>query len=535
MPQCLVYCRVSTEEQAEKGYSLDTQEKLCRDFAERSGFQVAGVHRDEGKSGTTLDRPALQDLLAKCTAGGPIGAVIVQETDRLARNTHDHLTVRAVLQKAGVKLFSVAQPMLDDSPEGKMIDTILASVNQFQSDISGRKVRKALQEKFDQGWWPALAPPGYQNVPVEEAGDAQRVRKIIRNDPENWHLLQEGFRLYLTGDYSADELRELLYDRGLRSKTGKKIPHSVMVRTLKNPFYAGLMTWKGQQRVGRHEPMITLSEHHRILKIVEAHNLGASRRRKHNFLLRGFIFCNLCGHRYTAEIHPAKHKSYYHCAARRAHSNRHQNVDVADLERQVEEQFKSVQFSPSFVQAILDTLSEVSVRQRRDANLKKQVVQNQQRAIEAKRDRAEEKLLAGVLSDEAFARLRGRFDQQLQGLQEQLAVLNDQRECDTEAIREVLSLATDVQRAYQKARVALKRQYLGLFWEQFIVENREIIAVVPSRLIRDLQEHHEVILSSKMRGGPLTNLTTLDPAYLKSVREKLSAIKTLREEFKIPA
>ena len=65
MPQCLVYCRVSTEEQAEKGYSLDTQEKLCRDFAERSGYRVAGVFRDEGKSGTTLDRPALQDLLAK--------------------------------------------------------------------------------------------------------------------------------------------------------------------------------------------------------------------------------------------------------------------------------------------------------------------------------------------------------------------------------------------------------------------------------------------------------------------------------------
>ena len=166
MTQCLVYCRVSTEEQAEKGYSLDTQEKLCRDFAERNGYRVAGVFRDEGKSGTTLGRPALQELLAKCTDGEPIGAVIVQETDRLARNTHDHLTIRALLKKANIKLISVNQPMLDDSPEGKMIDTILASVNQFQSDLSGRKVRKALQEKFNQGWWPALAPLGYVNVPA---------------------------------------------------------------------------------------------------------------------------------------------------------------------------------------------------------------------------------------------------------------------------------------------------------------------------------------------------------------------------------
>ena len=184
MPQCLVYCRVSTEEQADKGYSLDTQEKLCRDFAERTGYRVAGVYRDEGKSGTTLDRPALQDLLAKCTKGTSINAVVVQETDRLARNTHDHLTIRAILQKAGVKLISVAQPMLDDSPEGKMIDTILASVNQFQSDINSRKTRKALQEKFNQGWWPGWAPLGYVNVPEEGTADGQRARKTVRKDPE---------------------------------------------------------------------------------------------------------------------------------------------------------------------------------------------------------------------------------------------------------------------------------------------------------------------------------------------------------------
>ena len=113
MPQCLVYCRVSTEEQANQGFSLDTQEKLCRDFAERGGYRVAGVCRDEGRSGTTLDRPALQDLLAQCTKGTTINAVVVQETDRLARNTHDHLTIRAILQKAGIKLISVAQPMLE--------------------------------------------------------------------------------------------------------------------------------------------------------------------------------------------------------------------------------------------------------------------------------------------------------------------------------------------------------------------------------------------------------------------------------------
>ena len=120
-----------------------------------------------------------------CSGGNRIEAVVVQETDRLARNTHDHLTIRALLQKAGVKLISVAQPMLDDSPEGNMIDTILASVNQFQSDINSRKTRKALQEKFKQGWWPGWAPLGYANVAEEGVAETQGLRKTVAQDPKS--------------------------------------------------------------------------------------------------------------------------------------------------------------------------------------------------------------------------------------------------------------------------------------------------------------------------------------------------------------
>lgn len=526
---CLVYCRVSTEEQAEKGYSLDTQEKLCRDFAGRSGYTVAGVYRDEGKSGTTLDRPALQDLLGKCGNGQPVSAVIVQETDRLARNTHDHLTIRALLQKAGVRLISVAQPMLDDSPEGKMIDTILASVNQFQSDISGRKVRKALQEKFDQGWWPGWAPLGYINLVVGEQGDGRRATSIIRRDMKTWPLLREGFRLYLTGNYSADEVRDLLHNKGLRSKTGKRIAHSVMARILRDPFYAGVMIWKGQRRTGRHEPIITLSEHKQILEIIESHNLHACRRRKHGFLLRGFVFCNLCGHRYTAETHPAKNKSYYHCAAARAHSNRHQNVDVSALESQVEEQFKNISFNPAFVRLIVEKLKIVSAGYRQDAETQRRILLNQQKAIEAKRDRAEEKLLAGVLSDEAFVRLRGQFTEQLQGFEEQLAALKNQRDCDIDVIQAVLRLSTNLYETYKKAPSVLKRHYLGLFWEQFLVEEREIVKAIPSEIIRTLCDEGEVILKTNWRASPTLIRTLQDAIYVKKLREQVAAIRAFEQ------
>jgi len=525
MQKALIYCRVSTEEQAEKGYSLDAQEKLCRSFAENNGCKVAGVYRDGGKSGTTLDRPALKDLLAKCQEDKSIDTMIVQETDRLARNTKDHLTIKAILQKAGVKLISVAQPMLDDSPEGNMIDTILASVNQFQSDINGRKTKKGLQQKFDSGWWPGWAPLGYVNVASGHDQNGEGGKKIVKKDTQKWHLVKEGFKMYLTGRYSVEYINDALYQKGLRSKTGKKLSHSIMTSTLKNPFYAGIMRWNGQEKKGRHSPMISVYQHRRIIQIMDSHNKYACRRRKHNFLLRGFVFCNICGQRYTAEKHSGK-KDYYHCATMRKHSNQGQNVEISELEGQIEQEFKNIQFSEEFIKLVLKRLKDLYLQQHEAISQKVQGLYNQKKAVEVKRDKIEDKLLAGVISDDDFARLRTKFRAELDGIQSQIDELNSQREYDVDVIQEVVKLTHNIYKTYKTAPYELKRQYLGLFWEKFLVQDKRIIKAVPTKLITALLKEQKVIIVSNWLPTPTGIITILeDFEYMASLKEQLRLIK----------
>lgn len=493
MQQAFIYCRVSTEEQAREGYSLDAQEKLCVKFAQEHGYTVAGVYRDEGRSGTSLHRPALQDMLARCQQDGNVSAVVVQETDRLARNTLDHLTIRAVLNKAGAELISVAQPMLDDSPEGKMIDTILASVNQFQSDINSRKTGKALQEKFDGGWWPGWAPLGYLNKKAEDKG-------IIVQDAQRWHLVQEGFRLYLTGNHSAAELADILWEKGLRSKTGKKVCNSIMNHILRNPFYAGIMRWNGQEKLAKHKPIITLQDHERVLQIMALHNLHASRSRKHRFLLSGFAFCNICGARYTAEKHPAKGLAYYHCAfsgrrgKERGHTNGGQNVEVGVLERQVEDQFQRIQFSQEFIDLVLIKLKEVHAQQRTQTQAQKRPLHNQRLALERRREMAEEKLLSGVISDRDYVRIRRKLDRQVAQIDGQLAALERTDDTTMNVLTDVLHLARNIHRAYKETLPELKREYLALFWERFLVQDRKIVRAEPTPLVQALLKEQKVII-----------------------------------------
>ena len=152
MKNALIYCRVSTEEQAEDGHhSLKTQLKLCkRQIEEFDQYKLApdGVYEDPGRSATTMNRPGLQDLLLRVQEDKTINAVFVQDTDRLARNANDHLTIKALLQKHEVELISVSQPGITDSPEGNFMDLVIAGVNQLQSQITARKTIKSLEQKF---------------------------------------------------------------------------------------------------------------------------------------------------------------------------------------------------------------------------------------------------------------------------------------------------------------------------------------------------------------------------------------------------
>lgn len=181
-PGCLIYTRASTDRQADEGYSLEEQEKSCRETAERAGYRVLGVYREEGVSGTSVNRPKFQQMLDRCSddKGKNIKAVIVIHTDRFARNTLEHLTVKGFLQKHNVRLVSVLQSMLDDSPEGNLMDVILAGMNEFYSRDLGRKTARALAQKVSEGWWPGCAPLGYKNKIHPET----RAR-IIQADEEN--------------------------------------------------------------------------------------------------------------------------------------------------------------------------------------------------------------------------------------------------------------------------------------------------------------------------------------------------------------
>ncbi|MFA4941139.1 MAG: recombinase family protein [Patescibacteria group bacterium] len=483
MEKAVVYTRVSTEEQAkENHYSLDAQKRICAESASKEGLVIVEIFEDAGKSGTSIKgRPALKEMLAYIEEHKDITTVLVQDTDRIARNTEDHLAIKALLRRNGAKLLSVSQPGFDDTAEGKLIDTITASVNQFQSDITSRKVKKGMEQKAISGWLPGKAPCGYQNTRKDE-------KLILTLDPVRAPLIKKAFDLYASGGYSIEEINDRLYDDGYRTKNGKKLQISRLSEALENPFYYGEFKWAGKIHKGKHEPLISKDTWLLVQDIRNSRTLKKNAERKHNFLLAGFVFCK-CGRRFTAEHHSkntnGKTYSYYHCTkGKKCHSS--VNISLPDLEKQVEEFFKKVNFSDSFYDELIVELKNTFNEYQKGVGKDILVLQERQGAVKKQASRIEDLLIQETITPEVYKKKAAEYETEINRIELEIAKLRSRKTVNPEEFAKVVEYSRNIYQNYKNGQFEVKRRYLGFFWEKFIVEGKTIVEAIPTPLFKAL-------------------------------------------------
>lgn len=486
----VVYTRVSTEEQT-KGLSLDVQQKACTEAAERDGFKILKVIKDEGKSGRSLKRGGIQEIIA-LTTGQEIHAVYALSSDRIARNTMDYLYLRGHFRKNKVELRYVSQPNTDDSAMSQTMDTMMGAFNEMYSLSISEKVKRAVYDKARAGYFPTMAPPGYKNVPNPNLSVSRLARKIIAPDPVTAPHIQEAFKLYATGNYSVYDIAARMSEHGFRTRNNKKLSPSLLYLIFRNRLYIGELHW-GEIHVekAQHEPLVDKETFDRVQLVLAGNNHHACRRRKYSWVLNGFVFCATHGKRYTAEWHLGKKLAYYHCTNRFGCGK---YVEMNKLEGMVAEKFKDLEFNPEFIEKVVERVKAVFYERRKGYDAKRQALTNQKTAFEAKLRTAEEKLLAQVISDDDFTRIRTEFSGEIASVEERLFELERQHETRVDVAQEALRLTKDVYHAYLRAEPTLKRHYLAFFWERFEVADGVILKSIPSLLFRELSRLEQVFV-----------------------------------------
>ena len=198
--KALLYFRVSTEEQVDN-FSLDTQEDICKKEAEKRGYQVVEMFREEGRSAKSITgRTTLIQLLEYCRKHkNNVQAVFVYRLDRVSRITADYLAIRKKLAENGVMIISASEPT-GDSPTEKLVETILTGFAQLDNDIRSERARNGLKARFLSG----MIVSG--QVPL---GYATKAGYTVK-DKKSWDQMKKAWELMATGTKSLQEMADTM-------------------------------------------------------------------------------------------------------------------------------------------------------------------------------------------------------------------------------------------------------------------------------------------------------------------------------------
>ena len=280
----VAYCRVSTDEQAAEGFSIEGQAEKLRAYATLHDLGETTVITDPGWSGKNLDRPGPQKLFRMVEAGH-VSSVLIWRLDRLSRNLGDLILMADQFGQAGVSLHSFSERIDLSSATGRMFYNVLGSFAQFYREQLAENVTMGMAQAMREGRWCNRPPTGYDLV--------------------------EGF---LTPNDQAVVVRRIFALRAEGASQGSiadatGIKYSTVLSILKNRAYLGEIRHRDDWLPGVHEPLVTS-------ELWKASRRGRTAgRRRGRDLLSGRVVCGRCGRQMSIDQN-GQGQSHYRCRHR---------------------------------------------------------------------------------------------------------------------------------------------------------------------------------------------------------------------------
>lgn len=322
-----IYARVSTEDQAKTGYSLQDQASQCRKKLLSLGLSNIQEYIDDGYSGEFLDRPALSQLRDDLRAKR-IKMVLVYDPDRLSRNLTNQLIIADEIEKYGAKLDFITGSY-DASPEGRLFFSMRGAIAEFEKEKIRERSLRGKRAKVMSG------KPLFGKEPFGYSCDREASKYIINEqEAETVRLI---FRLYIDNMCGVQHLHSQLRNMGIVTRSGKPFGISVLQRILSNEMYAGTK-WafqKYQKNIGQKKrkviardisewvsievPAIIDKETFQKAAALKLQNKATSKRNaKYEYLLNSMIKCPRCGYAMHGIRFPKRQEKdyvYYVCTA----------------------------------------------------------------------------------------------------------------------------------------------------------------------------------------------------------------------------
>ncbi|MDU2896960.1 MAG: recombinase family protein [Clostridium sp.] len=305
-----IYCRVSTTEQAEEGYSINEQKKLLTYECEKNGNTVYKIYSDEGISGKNITaRPALKELLNDANEG-KFDSVMVWKINRIGRNLKDVLDMVDLFDRNNITFKSATEPFDTTTPGGRMHFQMVALIGEFERGTIAQNVKMGMMARAREGRWNGNILLGYDLKLKEYTTNKKRKdTELVVNEKEA-EIVRTIFTMYSQGNgYKA--IANYLNKFGYKTKKGNPFSLTAIKDILNNPVYIGKIrynlrpNWSEKRRKGTNSnPLIVDGKHEAIIEqelwdkvqsMLQTSKGKPSRIYDGEFPLTGILKCPQCG------------------------------------------------------------------------------------------------------------------------------------------------------------------------------------------------------------------------------------------------
>ena len=287
--RCGVYVRVSTEDQRDNGYSIDSQLRMIKEYCEKNNYDIVDIYNDAGHSGKDLMRPEMQRLL-KDIKSHKIEIIVAIKVDRLTRNNYDGFWLLNYCEEHDVKIELILEPYDVTTANGEMIFGMNLVFGQRERKEIGARTKRAMEEMALKHIHPSKAPYGY--IRNKETGH-------LEIEPIEAQVVKEIFELCKQGN-STRSISITLKNKKAYLKTGKWTSDRVY-KILTNSIYIGIFEYGKYCR----KPQDILRVENYCEQIIDVDTWKLTRRvleknkhsnyGEHIHLFTGIVRCPTCG------------------------------------------------------------------------------------------------------------------------------------------------------------------------------------------------------------------------------------------------
>ncbi|PEM57603.1 recombinase family protein [Bacillus wiedmannii] len=451
--KCVIYRRVSTDMQAEEGFSLEAQKMRLEAYAQSQGWDVVDDYMDDGYSAKNMDRPELQRML-KDARDRKFEIILVYKLDRLCRSTRDLNDMIEEFEENKVKFKSATEVLDTTTATGRLFINLIGTLAQWEREQTAERVTETMYNRAARGYLNGGPIPfGYKRVDkktIIDTDEAKIVKMIFKD------ALSHG----------THWICKKLNDSGIKSKTGTHWSKITVIQMLRNPIYCGYVRYgyttdneTVQTKIQEEgfTPIISEEFYNKVQISMDHRSKKSAKPRKNRYhYFSTILVCPHCKGRLSGVSNVAKGKEYryYRCL-----NSLRGDIVCPGI------RLRSEDVDKEFLNNLNIIIDDISINDTSDNNIDLDLINNQLEKLKVKKARIKELYIDGIIDKGEFQRRSNDIS-----LDEMELTRKSEVEYDEISKEEIISTLRNLKDNWDIFSDEVKAQAIGSLFDSISIE-----------------------------------------------------------------